>query len=635
MKGFLLGCNYLASHAAIFMWRDWRPDIVEADFLALSKHGMNTLRVFPVWSDFQPITPLIGAGGQVKEFAFGERALPDDEAGRSGVDVEMIGRFEVLTELAKKYGLKLIVGMINGWLSGRLFIPPALYGRNLLTDPTAIKWEIKFISFFVRHFKNQESIIAWDLGNECNNMAPLENSEQAWLWSRVIASAIREADPSRPVVSGLHGLSLDGIWRIQDQSETIDILTTHPYPIFTPHCNNDPLNTMRPILHATAESLFYSGIGKKPCLVEEAGTLTGCISGDQRSSEYLRASLFAAWAHNLEGYLWWCAFDQVHMTKTPYDWHFVERELGLMSTAYQMKTIFTEMEKFAGFLGKLPVDKLPAHIKDGICLVGKGTDAWGIAYNTYALACRAGLAIEFQSCEDPIKDAPLYLVPSVGGYEFIKVHRYHELMDKIFNGATLYMSLDCPYLGEYEKYFGIKIKNRIHRQEKLDVHFNIGGVFSLTMARGDYLDFDAVDQDILAVDENGNPAYIHLKYGKGSVYLLNFPLEANLVAAHDPFSNASGVDLHRIYKVLSSGDSHVVRTNDPGVVTTEHPLGKQMRLCVSVNCMPHLATNALVVREGWKTTQCLYGASDHIPACDVAVYIVTCEGPLPDGRKSP
>ena len=59
MKGFLLGCNYLASHAAIFMWRDWRPDIVEADFLALSKHGMNTLRVFPVWSDFQPITPLI------------------------------------------------------------------------------------------------------------------------------------------------------------------------------------------------------------------------------------------------------------------------------------------------------------------------------------------------------------------------------------------------------------------------------------------------------------------------------------------------------------------------------------------------------------------------------------------------
>ena len=50
-----LGANYWASANATKMWREWKPEEIEKDFLQLKEYGMTTLRVFPTWSDFQPI----------------------------------------------------------------------------------------------------------------------------------------------------------------------------------------------------------------------------------------------------------------------------------------------------------------------------------------------------------------------------------------------------------------------------------------------------------------------------------------------------------------------------------------------------------------------------------------------------
>ena len=50
-----LGANYWSSFNATKMWREWRPDEIEKDFIVLKELGMTMLRVFPTWSDFQPI----------------------------------------------------------------------------------------------------------------------------------------------------------------------------------------------------------------------------------------------------------------------------------------------------------------------------------------------------------------------------------------------------------------------------------------------------------------------------------------------------------------------------------------------------------------------------------------------------
>ena len=165
---FVIGCNYWASHAGTAMWSDWQPEVVDADLKLLAQADLQTLRIFPLWPDFQPLTLLRGGEGKPMEFRFGEIPLPPDEAGQAGVSAAAIQHFADFADLAKKHGLKLIVGLVTGWMSGRLFVPPALEGRNVLTDALAIQWQVRFVSYFVRHFKSHPAILAWDLGNECN-----------------------------------------------------------------------------------------------------------------------------------------------------------------------------------------------------------------------------------------------------------------------------------------------------------------------------------------------------------------------------------------------------------------------------------------------------------------------------------
>ena len=57
-----LGVNYWESRSATQMWRKWSPETVEKDMKVLAEHGMNLLRVFPIWNDFQPIYEIHKAG---------------------------------------------------------------------------------------------------------------------------------------------------------------------------------------------------------------------------------------------------------------------------------------------------------------------------------------------------------------------------------------------------------------------------------------------------------------------------------------------------------------------------------------------------------------------------------------------
>ena len=55
---FIVGCNYWASHSGTAMWKDWRRDVVAEDLRKLAEAGIQVLRVFPLWPDFQPLAQL-------------------------------------------------------------------------------------------------------------------------------------------------------------------------------------------------------------------------------------------------------------------------------------------------------------------------------------------------------------------------------------------------------------------------------------------------------------------------------------------------------------------------------------------------------------------------------------------------
>lgn len=610
--GFTVGCNYWASHAGTNMWRDWQPDVVEQDLRQLAAAGLQVLRVFPLWPDFQPLTLLRTGAGAPQEVRHGEQPLPPDEAGQAGVAGVMIERFQFFVDCAEKNGLKVVVGLLTGWMSGRLFVPPALEGHNVLTDPLALQWETRFVRYFVRRFRGHAAIAAWDLGNECNCMAPVPSREAAWAWAAAITNAIRVEDASRPVVSGMHSLLPDRAahWTMQDQGELTDLLTTHPYPYFTPHCDQDPVNTLRTLLHSTAESRFYADIGGKPCMAEEIGTLGPMIASEQVAADFVRGALFSLWAHDCHGLMWWCAFDQLHLEHAPYDWHAFERELGLVRLDRSQKPVLAEIGRFSRWLRSLPFDRLPPFRREAVCILTEEQDSWGAAYASFVLAKQAGFDLEFQHAGQPLKPANFYLLPSLGKGGALSRHLWLELLRRVEqDGATLYVSHDDCLLSPFNRPFGLEVQTRRRRTSLAEFTLEALPGATLRMAAPVRLELALAGAVALGRESDGNPLFTRAPHGKGSIYFLGVPLERWLSETPGAFDGAQAQPLWRIYAQMAEPFTagRAAHKDNPYVGLTEHALAGDRRVVVLNNYSPEPQPVSLRLAAGWQMARVWYG----------------------------
>ncbi len=593
---FFVGCNYWASHAGTNMWHDWNAEVVEDDLKRLSEAKITVLRMFPLWSDFQPLRMHRSGGSQERELRLGEEPLPFTEAGRAGVDIVMADRFEVFCDLAAKYGIKLVVGLVTGWMSGRMYMPEAFAGRGLINDPMVVRWQIRFVRYMVRRFKNHPAIGAWDLGNECNCMQGVSR-DGAYVWVNAITSAIKGEDTEHPVVSGMHSLLPNGAWTPEDQGELLDILCTHPYPIFTPHCDTDPINEMKTILHSTAQSVLYASLGGKPCFVEEAGTLGPMIADEDVAADYIRAASFSAWAHDLRGFVWWCANEQSALAHTPYDWCAVERELGLFRLDKSPKPVAGSMREIAEFADSFEYGKLPPMLTDAVCVLTDGQDVWAAAFGSFMLAKQAGLDITFAWCDDSIPDAKAYLLPALTGNQSIERHVLNGLLEKVSEGAALYLSLNNALLSPFAELTGVKVKTRSRRISE-DVVTLDGSSFRFW---NDFkFVFENVDAEVLACDQDGRPAFTVKQYGKGKIYFMAFPIELDASCKPSVISGPRALPLYSFYEKLGMRNPEKTASVDtPFVGLTEHIVNDNERIITLTNYTPEDRT-AAVSLGGWK-----------------------------------
>ncbi|MFP5040866.1 glycoside hydrolase 5 family protein [Parasediminibacterium sp. JCM 36343] len=609
---FAVGVNYWASYAGVHMWRDFRPDIIEKDFAQLSENGVKALRLFPLWPDFQPIHQVYTAEGRKKYMSFkDELPLPATGVGANGMSEEQLQHFEVVADLANKYHLKLVVGLITGWMSGQLFVPPALEGRDIITDPEALTWQQKFISTFVNRLKSKPAILAWDFGNECNVMQKLDNHYQAYVWQAVLAGAIRTADNTRPIVSGMHSQNVEDneAWQMVDQAIFTDVLTTHPYSLWTKYTSQDGINTMRTILHGAAETKLYSDVGGKPCLTEETGVMGPMTGGEKEKAAFARTAFFSNWAHDCRGTFWWCAYDQASFNFPPYNFAAVEAELGLIKEDRTPKPVFNEIKNFSSFIDKLPFKTLPPRKTEAVCVLTDGQDNWSVAYSSFVLAKQAGFDFQFQKAGQPLKDAPLYLLPSMKFIEPIMKGAWLELLEKVKAGATLYLSLDNAYLHSLTGPMGIEISTNIKRRG--DVSFLgkfFGDSLRFTNASERKLFIDPKQATVLAKEDDGNPVFLKASYGKGEIYLLTFPLENNLTTLTGAFDKGQPA-YSNIYKQIAAPfiKERVLTQNNPYIGVTEHPLSDNEKVVVLINYGTEDLTIAPIIKNGWKIAKSLYG----------------------------
>lgn len=627
---FVLGCNYWASHAGVRMWSDWQPSVVEQDLEHLRRLGLQVLRVFPLWPDFQPINALYRPGPVVKEIRHGEESLSNDALGVAGMSAEAIQHFEEFVRIAERHGFSLIVSLITGWMSGRLFVPFALEGKNVLTDPMAIRWQLRFIKCFVARFRECQTISGWGLGNECNVMGGATQDE-AYTWTATISNAIRAADPNRPILSDMHGLLADAgaPWRIQDQGELTDVLTTHPYPLFTPHCARDPLNTIRSCLHSVAESRLYADVGNAPCVPAEFGTLGPMVSSDKIAGDYTRACLFANWAHDNRGLLWWCGYDKAHLPNAPYDWDALECELGLLCSDYTPKPAAESLKAFSEFLKSLPFASLPPVKRDAVCILSHGQDTWASAYSSFILATQAGLALEFQFVDQPLRDSSVYLLPNAAESHCIPKHKWLALLDKVRDGATLYVSSHSVILSGFEEATGLRLITR--RQGGLET-IRFSGITGLDEIQANVpvrFHLESVGAHVFGHFADGSVACARHEYGKGEVFFLAAPLEQYLAETPGLFPFPEKYPAWRIYEHIGRASlaAHIASKDHPLISLTEHAVDENCCVLVLINLSPVRITTKLALQLGWSVEKALYGVQPKndiysLPANDAVVLVI-------------
>ena len=606
---FILGCNYWASNAGTEMWRDWDPAAIEKDLASLSSYGVTHLRVFPNWRDFQPVKAMYSCGGDIAEYQMENETLPTNPY---FLDDEMMDRFAVFCDLCDKYQIKLIVGLLTGWMSGRLYIPSALNGKNLFTDSTAVLFEVRFIQGFVTAFKDRECIYAWDLGNECNCLGSCPGSSAAAVWTATIANTIRAADPTRQVVSGMHGLKVkDGIFTISNQGEFTDILTTHPYPVFVAHAAKDEIASYRTTMHATSETKFYSDISGKPGLVEELGTLGPQVCSNEVAADFLRCNMFSNLANNAMGVMWWCANEQTNLTFAPYEWNCCEVELGMLDKNGEAKPVLKEMKKFSEFLKKME-KPLPKATEDAVCILTANQDQWGIAYMSYALAKQVGANLRFAYSDFGIPEAKVYMLPSVSW-----VHRrdLDDLKKRVYEGADLYISLGSAYLSEFNEFAGIKFEDSRMSGDGGEVTL---GEDKIPYARGRVFHFSATTAKVLGANQDNEPMITECKYGKGRLFFVNFPLEHNMLQEVGAFDKGRCQVYKEFFKDVLAAKP--VTKNNDYVALTIHE-GEDKTYCVAVNHSPK-AQSPEFKFNGVEVDEVIYGNVKEIAPFDAVVFTV-------------
>jgi len=594
MKEFYLGSNYWASNAGTDMWREFSPKVIREDFKALTEQGLTMLRVFPNWRDFQPVEACNTYANQLKEYRMTDGSRPDNPY---YLDKTMLERFGIFCDLAEEYGLELIVGILTGWMSGRCFTPPVLDGRELYTDPKALWLEELYIKGFVKVFKDKKAIYAWDLGNECNCLGVTSDRHVAAYWSGLVSSMIRANDPTRPIVSGMHSLSTAGAWRIADQGEHCEILTTHPYPYFVPHAYKDEMTSYRTLLHATCESTLYADLSGRPCLVEEIGTLGPMMCDEEHAAVFIRSNLYSNWAHGSPGLLWWCGFDQTLLKKPPYTWHMLERELGLITTDHRPKKPVLAMKDFKDFLKTAPA--LPPMKRDAVCILTHGQDTWGVGYMSWCLAKAAGLNLRFEDGWEALSlpESENYILPSVSGSENIRLELVWELLERVKKGAALLITNQDAFLPEFKNLTGMEVIN--------SGNFTEGGELTLNgkklpFRRSHKVWLGSAGAEVLAADDQGIPCFTCYPMGEGRVYYVNFPLEAMLIEENNAFDR----NLEEIYRTAFAEtlQKHPAAVRDSRVGVTFHEDARNT-YAVLVNYSADTVKTGFALREGWKTVE--------------------------------
>ena len=605
---FMLGVNYWPRHKGVDMWREFDIEQIDSEFAQIKSLGMNTVRIFPLWRDFQPIKKVRNAGGLVKTLVMRHNEQVTPLQNYAMIDQVMAERFRQVMDCAEKHRLQVIVALLTAWMSGILFDVEWRDEKNVFSDPFMLKWQLRYCEYMVKKFRNCSAILAWEYGNEQNNVNLSPSADASWNWMKSIADVIRLNDSEHPIYSGMHGLTIHNIdnarWTITDNAEINDMLTTHSYADFTIGCNLDQPTDMRPSLHATAESLLYQGLSGKSVLCEETGSLGSSVMDEEMAGDFIRLRLYSLLANGIKGCLWWCYSDFSVVDRYPYKAIQMENDrLGLTAVDGRVKSVAEEYRKFAKILSKLG-GKLPAVERKTAIVVADNSNDWRPYYNAFVLCKQAGLEAEFvYPATTDLTHYKLLLCVAVRGYDGYDVNNWQRIMGAVEAGAILYFSSDGASIATPRAAFGIARMRRVRFPQNLSLTMHsITAEFSdvslaLPAKPEFYSEIIATTAEPLAVWDNQVPALQVNEHGQGKIIYAGVPIEKLLAETPYVFDKS---EFHQLYIYLKhlAGIEQQVEAVHHQLESIWHQLGDNSGYLTVINYTPKSINASLQLKSG-------------------------------------
>ena len=360
-----LGLNYTPSRSWWYSWTDWDTASIDADLADIEALGMDHIRVMGIWPQLQP--------------------------NATHVNDEMVDRVRQMLDLAGAHGLDVEVTVLDGAVSGFLFVPPWLINgngqvTNLFTDPDAIAAQQRLFTALGTGLGDHQSLLGFDLSNEIYwftqpfgiDVAP--DVGDGWL--RAMFDAAGKAAPGRLNVAGIdHYPWLNDDYFSRDALGTTGTLSAnHTWAgwadVFSTY---GPMST--PSLHYSEYFIelikaFHTDLGRQ-VWIEETGV----------SKVWMDPSLIPSWTEqsirnmasceDFWGVTWWCSHE-VNASFTGFNP--LEYDLGVYTNDRRLKPIGATIASLAREYDTHPPE--PLH-RDTALVLPDGLVPWTPFFEPY------------------------------------------------------------------------------------------------------------------------------------------------------------------------------------------------------------------------------------------------------------
>lgn len=338
------GVNYVPARHWWYSWLDWEPNAIAADLEAIAGLGMDHIRVHCLWPFFQPDP------GYVSETA--------------------LARLVALLDLADAAGLDVTVTVLNGWLSGLVFLPAWVErswrgpARNIFTDPEVVAAERDLLSAIAAAAGAHRRFLGFDLGNELgvlHQFGQPASTAEADSWAAALLAHCAAVAPGKLHVNGVDHIHwFDDVGFSRANLATAGGATAiHAWIKFTGALERygpDGVGAIHLAEYCVELARAYHRDLARPVWLQEFGCSPLWIGGRDPADfaeATIRATLGCA---GLWGLTWWCSHD---LSPRLQGLSAMERGLGLLDQANDPKPAGARVARLIGELRRSPPQPLP------------------------------------------------------------------------------------------------------------------------------------------------------------------------------------------------------------------------------------------------------------------------------------